>query len=279
MTWRVGSQPAQFEQAVAWFRQRVPMTPAQYAAASASAKRQAFTVAGVTQLDMVHDVWAALDSAIANGTTLDDFKAAIGGRLARVWGGDNPSRLETIFRTNVQSAYSAGRYAQISDPDIVQSRPYWMYDSVLDSRTSSLCKGLNGTVLPHDHEFWGSHIPPLHFRCRSGLRSLTTEQAQAKGITENPSEEAPSEGFGLPPSMLEWQPNPQKYPSELWDILEIQRMESSPRLSSDVLPKDRRIPKDALLRGASPEEVAGTVRAGYYDLFYKDVAQAIIDRR
>ncbi len=38
-------------------------------------------------------------------------------------------------------------------------------------------------------------------------------------------------------------------------------MERSPRLDPQQLPKDKRIPKDTLLRGASPEEVAGTIRA------------------
>ena len=38
-------------------------------------------------------------------------------------------------------------------------------------------------------------------------------------------------------------------------------MERSPRLNPEQLLKDERIPKDALLRGASPEEVAGAIRA------------------
>jgi hypothetical protein len=38
-------------------------------------------------------------------------------------------------------------------------------------------------------------------------------------------------------------------------------MERSPRLTTNQLPKDERVPKDTLLRGASPEEVAGAIRA------------------
>lgn len=211
MTWRVTAKPQQFNEAIAWFRKRVPMSDSEFQALENSAKRKAFTVAGVAQLDLVHDVWSALDAAIANGTALEEFKTEVGAKLAMAWSGDNPRRLETIFRTNVQQAYAAGRYAQINDPDILETRPYWQYDSILDGRTSSLCKTLNGTILPHDHEFWRSHIPPLHFRCRSGLRSLTLEQAQTRGITERPSDEVASEGFGLPPEQNEWQPVLSKY--------------------------------------------------------------------
>jgi hypothetical protein len=47
----------------------------------------------------------------------------------------------------------------------------------------------------------------------------------------------------------------------LWDILEPTRMENSPKLNTDQLPKDAKVKKDGLLRGASAEEVAGAVRA------------------
>jgi SPP1 gp7 family putative phage head morphogenesis protein len=258
VSWRV---PGQYSEAVEWFRQRVPMLEGEFASLDAAAKRKAFTVAGVAQLDMVHQVWQALDKALADGTTFEEFKATVGQRLAVAWGKPNPARLETIFRTNMQLAYGAGRYRQLTDPDVLETRPYWMYDAVLDSRTSSLCKRLDKTVLRHDDPFWKSHIPPLHHRCRSGLRSLTAEQAQARGVTISPPDEQASEGFGLAPDVSEWQPDPRRYPGQLWDILENTRMERSPRLNIEQLPKDRRLAKDALLRGASPEEVAGAIRA------------------
>lgn len=41
----------------------------------------AFTVADVAQLDMVVDVYEAIERAVAHGTTLDDFKADVGKSL------------------------------------------------------------------------------------------------------------------------------------------------------------------------------------------------------
>jgi SPP1 gp7 family putative phage head morphogenesis protein len=261
MTWRVGSKPQAYLEALAWFRSKVPMLKADYQALSTANRRKAFTVAGVTQLDLIHDVWKEIDNALENGMTLEDFKSTVSAKLTRAWGAPNPARVETIFRTNMQSAYGAGRYAQLTDPDVLETRPYWMYDSILDSRTSGLCRSLDGTVKRNDDPWWDKRIPPLHHRCRSAIRSFTEEQANARGITSNPPNLEPNEGFGIRPDLNEWQPNPQKYPSVLWDILESQRMERSPRLNPQQLPKNERIPKDALLRGASPEEVAGAVRA------------------
>lgn len=133
-----------------------------------------------------------------------DFVKAVGEKLERAWGKKGATRLETIFRTNVQSAYGAGRYAQLTDPDVLRTRPYWLYDAVLDSRTSSLCRGLNGTIRPADDPFWDTHVPPLHFSCRSGLRSLTRQQAEARGVTETPPTAPPAAGFGSRPDPEAW---------------------------------------------------------------------------
>jgi SPP1 gp7 family putative phage head morphogenesis protein len=252
-----------FEEAVAWMRARVPMTDDEYAALQARARRKAFTVAGIAQLDLVSETLDALTAAVADGTTFEDFKTAMFEKLSAAWGDSKRagSRLETIWRTNLQLAYSAGRYAQLTDPDVLDSRPYWMYDAILDNRTSGLCRTLNGTVLEADNAWWNSHIPPLHHRCRSGLRSLTRDEARSRGITDEPSDLEPSNGFGYRPDLDEWQPDPTQYPGDLWDVFESHQMERSPRLTPAQLPKDRRVPQDALLRGASPEEVAGAVRA------------------
>jgi hypothetical protein len=47
----------------------------------------------------------------------------------------------------------------------------------------------------------------------------------------------------------------------LWTQAKVRDMEKSPKLTTDQLPKNRRVPRDTLLRGASAEEVVGSVRA------------------
>lgn len=49
----------------------------------------------------------------------------------------SPWRVATICRTNVQTAYNAGRYAQQSA--MHSARPYWQYLAVLDERTRPSC--------------------------------------------------------------------------------------------------------------------------------------------
>ncbi|MEK2680667.1 phage minor head protein [Pseudomonas aeruginosa] len=45
----------------------------------------------------------------------------------------SPRRLETIYQTNMQSAYMAGRYAAAYEAR--ETHPYWMYVAVMDSVT------------------------------------------------------------------------------------------------------------------------------------------------
>lgn len=203
-------------EAIEWFRARVPITPAGWRRLRTEARRRAFTVSRVASLDVILDVWRAIDQAVSQGTSLEEFQRAVTDKLERAWGGtvQNPGhRIETIYRTNVQSAYSAGRWQQQTDPDVLAARPYWMYDALLDSRTSALCRGLHGTILPADHDFWKTRYPPNHHGCRSGVRSLTEAGMRRRGgVSAAPPALAPLKGFDSLPSAGDWQPDLSKYP-------------------------------------------------------------------
>lgn len=177
MPWNVEATPTDPEQAIAWFRARLPLPDPAYRALSEEARRRAFFVAGLAQLDMVQEALDALDAALAKGETFEQFKDRLSERIQRAWGGASAHRLRTIFDTNLQSAYGAGRWKAADE--LRQERPYWGLSVVLDGRTSRICLNLAGVVLPADHPFWNTHIPPLHFRCRTAL--VTYSAAQAEG--------------------------------------------------------------------------------------------------
>ena len=221
MTWNV---PTDYDEAVEWFRSRLDLTDEQFEAIDSEARRKAFTVADVAQVDIIDQVWQALERAIRDGTTLEDFAAEVGGLLSAAWGRDDPHRLETIFRTNVQKAYNRGRWKQQHDPVVAALRPFLFYDALLDTRTSDTCIDLNGTVLPIEDPFWSSHLPPVHHRCRSSLRNLTQRQAERRGISETRPEVVIPDGFGRAPEIeTEFAPDLDKYPTELAERLERKR--------------------------------------------------------
>lgn len=215
--WAVSSDPVKFDEALAYWRARVPLTKAEFDALAAAAKTRAFTLAGVAQLDVIAEVMQAIERALEEGTGIEQFRADIGAKLEAAWGATNPGRIELIFRNAVQRSYGAGRYAQMTDPQVIKARPYWRFDAVLDSRTSPICKPLNGTTLPADSAWWKDHYPPLHHHCRSGVYSVTEEQVQALGLSEAEPDISADEGFGATPgSASDWAPMKADYPNDLW---------------------------------------------------------------
>lgn len=219
----IGDDPADFEEAIRAFRERVPMPDWQWDALSEAEKEYAFKISGVAQADLVTEAWEAIDRAIVDGSTLEAFKLEVGEKLEAAWGRADPARLETIFRTNTQSAYTAGQHEILSHPDVKKARPYWRYDASGDTRMCDNCEPLDGVVLPADDPFWLTHIPPLHFECRCPHPApLTDEEAADEGIAEETPDHEPDEGFGRQPSGDgggDWEPDTANYPEPIAEIL------------------------------------------------------------
>lgn len=218
--WQVTADPKSFAEAVSWFREKIVVTKDDWLTLSEEARRRAFFVSGVTQLELLQDVLDGVESGIDGQLPYRDFQQQFQERLAAAWGDSElrPGwRTELIYRQNALSAYNAGRWQQQQDPELRRARPFYMYDAVMDSRTSAICRPLNGAIRSVDDPWWDSHTPPLHFLCRSALRMLTRKQAETRGITEDarlPPTEADA-GFGKPPSLTDWQPDLSRYDPRL----------------------------------------------------------------
>lgn len=201
-----------------FLREKVVMPAEEFYQLEASSRARAFTVSGVADLDLVTDVWEAIDQAVVNGETLEDFRDRVGDQLEEAWGGENPWRLETIFRTNMQTAYSAGR--QVQNKQVRETHPYIRYDVVEDDRTSDICDALVGVVVRADSEFAATHHTPLHHGCRTDEVAITAEEAHELGITDDDDapEVEPDEGFGA--SLEDWEPDLSSRPADLANIYE-----------------------------------------------------------
>ena len=216
MTWPVSTDP-QDSDALKWFLEKVPVVKEVWDSMSQEARRKAFTAAGVAHADILTQVHTAIAKALKDGTALAQFKKDVRAKLLSAWGEQvaNPAwRIETIFRTNVQSAYASGRWKQLNHPTIRKVRPYLVFDAVMDNRVSSVCEKLDGTVLPTEEWEKRGLCPPLHFNCRSALRSLRKSQAEKQEkFGQDPPEVQPDAGFGQP--LSEWKPDLSKYPDGL----------------------------------------------------------------
>jgi len=153
-----------FDEALKYIRAKIPMTETDFQKLSRAAKMRGFTVSNMASLDALAGIKDSLAKAIETGQSLSDWKKSVADVLKQ-WdiGG---WRAETIYRTNLQTAYQVGRYEQMTDPDVLEMRPNWMYVAVMDERTRPEHAALHGKVFPADDPFWDHWYPPNGWNCR-----------------------------------------------------------------------------------------------------------------
>ena len=182
-------QPLPMAEAQQFWKDKLPLSPGQFSRLSDEAKTRAFAVSGIAKGDELTTVFQALQKAIDQGTTLDDFKRDCAQIFAkRGWVGMRAWRVDNIFRTNIQTAYNVGRYRQMME--VADARPFWQYSAINDSRTRPTHAALNGKVFPFDHPFWKTWYPPNGFRCRCGVVTLSAREMRRDGLqveTDDPT--------------------------------------------------------------------------------------------
>ena len=201
----MSADPDEFVEAVAEFAARRVITREEADTLSDYARKRAWWISGVTQMDVANDAHQSILEAMRKGTPFEEWKKSARKSIEREWGRKDSARLQLIFRNATTSAYNAGRLEQIEKPHITAVRPYKMLDVVDDLRTSKVCSPFISppVVLPWDHPRWLTLSPPLHHGCRSGIRSLRASKAEKLGImTEAPTVEI-EDGWGIHPSLAE----------------------------------------------------------------------------
>ena len=156
----------------------------------------AHTVAKTAGMDVADDIYRAINKALANGQTLAQFEAELTPVLqSKGWWGKkevanpdtgemqtvqlgSPHRLKTIYLTNTQSAYMAGRYVEMMDS--LDTHPYWEYVAVNDNRTRDTHRLMHGRVYEATDPIWNTMYPPLDYRCRCRVKPLSESRGERR---------------------------------------------------------------------------------------------------
>lgn len=197
------------EEAIEFFRGKGYLLTHSWEDVAAEEHGRTFTVAKVARLDVLEDIRTAVDDALANGTTLEQFRRELTPKLQEAgwWGrkkvrdpltGEeeeaqlgSPRRLATIYDTNLRTAYASGRWTQAQRTK--DARPYMRYVAILDDGTRAQHRLWHGTVLPVDHDFWKAHWPPNGWQCRCSVRQLSQRDMERSGYkVTDPAPEAPT---------------------------------------------------------------------------------------
>ena len=166
-------------------------------------RRQTFTVAKVTSASLLNTILAELRRGQTEGKGYKAWASEVGTLLEKKGFAKREDgtawRLDNIYRTNMQSAYQAGRYTQMRESERFQ---YWEYRAVGDKRSRADHLKLDGLILHRDDPFWKKAFPPNGFGCRCSVTALTLRQAIAKGHRPGKDDAPdwnPDEGFaGIP---------------------------------------------------------------------------------
>ncbi|AKF08879.1 phage minor head protein [Sandaracinus amylolyticus] len=178
------------------------LTPEEFYALSDAYRTRAFTASRLLTEELVRRAYDALVAALEQGGTLRDFARALGAGEV-VAGPGSTGYLETVFRTNIQGAYGAGRYRQIkaiaSDPDLAAARPYVEYRTAGDNRVRPAHVALDRTVYRVDSAAWERIAPPNGFNCRCSMVLRRARDVDARRVIDDPPERA-DDGFDAPPA-------------------------------------------------------------------------------
>lgn len=198
MVARVDFRPLAPKEAIAFFRQKGYRPTFSYLDMFHRAHSDAFTVAGVTRLDVLQDIRELIDDAIANGATFADFRKGMKERLsAKGWWqpvevtdeatGETKTvdlsssrRLRTIFDTNLRMSYAAGQWKRIQRTK--KALPFLCYKTVGDGRVRPQHRAWHNVVLPVDHPWWDTHFPPCDWSCRCQVVQMTVGMVTRSGL-------------------------------------------------------------------------------------------------
>lgn len=108
-----------------------------------------------------------------------------------------------VFRTNVGTAVTAGRFRIAQDQDIKAVVPAFRFDSAGDSDTRDNHAAADGIILSVDNPAWNRIAPPLGYNCRCQVSHVTRVELEALGKLRNgvvvedriPAGAFPDEGF------------------------------------------------------------------------------------
>ena len=150
---------ARYPEAFEYLRARGVEPSADFYDRVEAARKQAWTMSKLSDLDHLQRIKDSLEKAIAEGTSFDNWRKE---NLADLQGLPK-SYQETVFRTAVQSSYNAGRWAHFRDH--AERRPILRYTAINDRRTRPAHRALHGLMMPVDDPRWQTLAAPNGFNC------------------------------------------------------------------------------------------------------------------
>ncbi len=171
-------------EAITFLRQKTNTTSLRWTDVWNEAHTRSFMVAGAATQAIVEDFRVAVSKALEQGTTLAEFRKDFDAIVAKhgwVHNGTPGWRASIIYETNLSTAYAAGRYAQMTEPDTLRVYPYWQYMHTSSAHPRPQHLAWVGTTLRADDGWWSTHYPPNGWRCKCSVRPVSEAGLRRQG--------------------------------------------------------------------------------------------------
>ncbi|HDR0915504.1 TPA: phage head morphogenesis protein [Pasteurella multocida] len=179
-----------FEEQVKYFEKKLNLPTNSYLDVLGEEHDYFFMVAGANRNEVLTAFREAVDAAIANGETLEDFRKRFDDIVAQTgWqykGGRN-WRTRIIYDTNVYGAYNRGRLKQ--HLDLANVLPYWEYHHHDNAHPRQEHIDLDGTILPASDPFWRYYYPIKAYGCHCTVTAHDEDDLAEMGKKVSPSPE------------------------------------------------------------------------------------------
>jgi uncharacterized protein with gpF-like domain len=176
-----------FPEAIAFFLQKTNLPTKRWTDNYGKTNARAFSVAGAMTEALLADFRREVTEALRDGMALSEFRDRFNDIVTKHgWEhvGEPGWRATIIYETNLSTAYSAGRYAQMTEPETLAAFPYWQYvhSGAKHPRPEHLA--WDGLVLRADDPFWDTHYPPNGWGCGCRVRVLSGRGLSRLGRAE-----------------------------------------------------------------------------------------------
>lgn len=183
-----------FAEQVAFFERKVNAPTERWDDLKHGDHAHGFMVAGAQRAALLDDLRAAVGRSIEQGRTFEQFQADFEDIVAKNgwtgWTGEGSARgrawrARVIYDTNLRQSYNAGRYAQLTHPDMLAVRPYWQYrhnDRGVSKTPRPEHAAWDGKVIRADDPWWSTHYPSNGWGCKCGVRPLAEDDLKRQGL-------------------------------------------------------------------------------------------------
>lgn len=169
-----------FEEAVADLVSREPRLARDAAeVARLYRERHGFALARSIDLKATERAQRFLEEALREGRTIRQAEEVISG--LGDWG---RAYSETVYRTNLKTAYTAGRFRQAADPDVAGVIGAFEYRARLDADVRPNHAAAHGLIASQFDDLWREFSPPLGHNCRCSLRLVDRFELEELGLLD-----------------------------------------------------------------------------------------------